>query len=281
MSAPLAWRARRESKAQVKSRKALREAIQLAQRLERTARPRKLRSMDRAAKLETVTWAHLVRGIEVAQGINDLRSNPVDLVLLRSLFEAFVNAAFIISQPSRAAHRAARFFDYMEVDKLRVLVEIAARFPGVVPNGRTLVSLRRRLKHFNRRFPTTSWERRDFVSRIEAIGKSKRFTDPHKHKRSIVVYRETNPAVHSNMFAMIQSMTRGGGGESFRPGRSQEQRLPVALMAASILIDLAGVVTVAAEIDAYDTELKALSDRLLRLSDRLAASPKRRRRKNS
>src|ERR687891_1021946 len=92
---PLGWREPPLSNLEKTQRARLFRVLKIARRFERAARPRKTRRLKEEDIFRLVIYAHLIRSIQLCQGILDLKENPVEYILLRALFEAFINLRFI------------------------------------------------------------------------------------------------------------------------------------------------------------------------------------------
>ncbi len=266
---PFAWKEPPLTKSERTQRAKLRKAILLAQRFETAYRPSRTRRPGDREWLELVTYAHLVRAIQIAEGILRLRENPVQYVLMRVLCETFINLQYIESDPALAVKRARNFCDFGQVSRLRVLLEIARRFPHI-PRAGDVADLKARLKRHESRFRHArshwDWDKLDLVSRVEAYAKEveKRGEDPERYKRIVALYQETNPYVHSGMKSMQDSITRGGGREAFRPSlRAPRRNIHAAGMTASLLTDLLAVCTRLFGCSAFDREIEDLSEECL------------------
>jgi hypothetical protein len=141
----------------------------------------------------------------------DLKENPVEYILLRALFEAFMNLRFILADSATCMARARNFYDFGDVSRLRLLLEIARRFPYVPLTGQ-VIKLKRDLEKYKSRFlhkrsdssTYWDWDKLDLVSRIESIGKSMNSSksEAAKFRRYIAIYQETNPyGSFRNVFA--------------------------------------------------------------------------------
>ncbi len=267
---PLAWREPPFSELEKTQRAKLFRALKLARRFERLARPRKTGKIGDEDILRLVTYAHLIRSIQLCKGILDLKENPIEYVLLRTISEAFVNIRFILLDPAQAVTRARNFYDFAEVNRLRLLLEIARRFPHIPLRGQE-ENLKKRLKKYRPRFlhkrsdnsTYWDWERLDLVSRVENIGKTMKSSnkDKKKFKSIVALYQETNPYVHSGMLSLKDSIDRGGGGEAIRPKlRARHSKIGVPFVAASLLLELMTSVRDSLNVHAYDNEIRTLGD---------------------
>jgi hypothetical protein len=198
----------------------------------------------------------------------------VQFVLLRILCEAFINLRFILADTNETATRSRNFYDFAEVNRLRLLLEITRRFPHIPQRGQA-DNLRRHLEKYEPRFlhkrSDTStywdWDKLDLVSRVESIGKTMILEqDASKFKRIVALYQETNPYVHCGMLSLLESIDRGGGGDAARPKlRVQHSKFGVPLVAATLLVDIIAVARDGLNLSAYDAEIESLGDNFQRL----------------
>jgi hypothetical protein len=212
--------------------------------------------------------------IQLCKGILDLRENPVEYILLRVFFEAFVNFRYIFSEQDERPRRAKNFADFSEVSRLRLMQEIARRFPHI-PQPVDSAILNGSLEKYKNRFrhkrsddsPYWDWDKLDLVSRVESIGKTyKSREDANKFKRIVALYSETNPYVHSGMYSLKDSLDTAGGGEAVRPKlRARHDLIGVPRLAATLLVETLGFASEVLDVHAFEREITSLGDYFNRL----------------
>ena len=266
---PLGWREPPLNNVEKAQRAKLTRVLKIARRFERAARPRTTRRLGDRDYVRLVIYAHLIRSIQLCKAIVDLRENPVEYVLLRTLSEAFINLRFILSDAAQTITRARNFYDYAEVNRLRLLLEIARRFPHIPLKGHEN-NLRRSLEKYKPRFlhkrsdnsTYWDWDKLDLVSRVEDIGKSMKSSkeDANKFRRIVALYQETNPYVHCGMLSLMDSIDRGGGGEAIRPKlRAKSSEIGVPFVAATLLADAMAAAGDTLNVVAYEREIRLLA----------------------
>jgi len=265
---PLGWREPPLTTLERTQRGKLSRVLKIARRFERAARPRKTKRVGDKHILHLVIYAHLIRSIQLCKGILDLKENPVEYALLRTLTEAFINLRFILSDPTQTLTRARNFYDFAEVNRLRLLLEIARRFSHIPLKGQEN-NLRRHLEKHKPRFlhkrsdnsTYWDWDKLDLVSRVENIGKTMKSSkeDANKFRRIVALYQETNPYVHCGMLSLIDSIDRGGGGEAICPKlRARHSEIGVPFVAATLLVDMMAVASDTLNVLAYEHEIRSL-----------------------
>ncbi len=273
-STAFAWREPQLTSIEKRQRALLRSAIRLGHKLERAARLRSFRPSRERDWVRLVAYGHVVRAIQVCKGIHDLRENPVEMVLMRTLLELYVNLRYITLDPSTAPEKARNFHDFGTVSAIQHLLGIVARLPHI-PRPGDESHLREQLRSYETRFKhgrSWAWDKRDLIARVESIGKAERAAGRHdKETRIAALYKECNPYVHSGMNSLYDSITRGGGMDAVRPKlRATKSSTSIALLASALIADLLLVAGEALNVSAYEKSAQALSDRSLRLSKEIS-----------
>lgn len=267
------WLRRRFSRGTTRERRLLAETISVAQRLERAARFR-LESRDDV--LRFVAYASLVRGVELGQGVLDLRGNPVEHILLRSLLELYVNLHFIWCDRERARQLAEDFHDFAEVSRLLFMAEAGERFPHLAEIADP-AALREELRQHEERFRHMRCEHRSsarwdwckltLVDRLNRLAKQlERAGAPREATtRLLVVYSDTNGYVHSGMLSLIRSVIVGLGQEVAPRGAVERANISMGFLAALLLRDVMALVTQIGDISICDADIARLDARGKRL----------------
>jgi hypothetical protein len=263
---PLLWRKANLTLQERGQRRLLARVIDLSQRFERAHRLRRTPNPGDAGIVHFVMYAHLVRGIHLAQAILLMRGNTTQTAVLRLLTEILTNAQYIECDPAMAVERAWNFHDFYEVNRLRVLIEMADRLKtvaskiDVAAERAKLAALAPRFKHAK----GWDWDKRNLVDRVVAVEKAAvvRGHKPHPNTSIVVLYQHANPHVHSGMIAMFESVEPGSRGEALQPRMHSPMQVADPLFAASALADLLGACTRAFSSSAYDTEIQALMDKI-------------------
>ena len=267
------WLAPALSALQVQHRRALTNAIRLAQDFEAAYRPRRVERPGDRELLSYVAYAHLVRTIELCRGILDLRESPVQYVLMRVLCETFINLQYIECEPEKRIDRAKNFHDFSEVNRWRLLRDIGRRFPHILRQaGTTDAELKTELDvHRDRFYHKQSegseywdWERLDLVARVEAYAKVTREqeADPARQLRIVALYQETNPYVHSGMRSLMDSLIVEDG--AMRPRlMSEESEINASLHAAALLVELLATCTRILDCYEFDERIVAMQKEFL------------------
>lgn len=176
--------------------------------------------------IRAVTHAHLVRAIHLASALLRLREHVAGFAFIRSLCEAHINVHYILCELAQQATRAQDFHDFFDVNKLRILSEIARRFPHLVQQinpgqvAQQLNALKPRFYHQpTNGTPYWDWDKRNVIARAQHFAKVRATSKAEREslERIIALYQEANPHVHGGMFSTADTMEFDANGTPIRP----------------------------------------------------------------
>lgn len=270
---PLAWAPLELTSLEKRHCSYLRRVIRLAERMERVARFRRVSVMTDDLYPAYVAAVSLVRAIQLARGVLELqRDQAPAMACIRVLLELHVNLYYIECDPEQASERAKRFHDFQDVSRLRLLAEIAERFPKLGANPQ---DYRAELEPHRDRFRFAKcehderwdWDDLSLVGRVHAIAKAekRRGGDAAGVRRLLSLYTDTNAFVHSGMISMSEFMAKESGIEIRPQARSWRiGRIDPSFLATQLLRDVMTVVTRVARIDSFDRDISKLDDQFKR-----------------
>jgi len=279
---PQSWRPPRLTRAEKQQRRLLGIALRVAKAFEKAARPGFTGGVTPATRVHYVLQTNLIRALQVAQVVLAAEESPVALALIRILIELYVNVAFILSDPVQMEQRGIAFWDFLDVDRIRLVQEIAERFPNLAREI-DRIALKTRLEgHEGRFFHTVAdggtkwdWDGNGLIGRLDAVAKAEGKTREERRRvrRTAALYKESHPYIHSGMISLLDSYERGGGSDALRPRhRLRNSQTAPTLFAAQILLDLLGKLARPLSVHAYDSEIQELGRSILALYEEITPS---------
>ncbi len=268
---PASWREPWPSRAQRLGRASLRRCVLLSQQFETRARSQYAPLSGSPAVVRVVVHAHVLRAIHLATALSRLREHVAGFALIRGMCEAYINLHYILCEPSQMATRAQDFHDFFEVNKLRLLADIARQYPSRAAQINP-AQVAQRLNALKPRFFHRSWDwdKRSVVGRAQRFAKV-RATSPAEREsleRIITLYQEANPHVHGGMFSIAEGMEFDANGTPVRPKHRLERTGRfAAVLTAQMLLEMLSSAAPVLGVAGFTEKIEAAAKQNVRAMD--------------